>query len=163
MFNQLRMNLFRDLLTLLLIIVSPWRPLDKGRIYNYLWHELHYTSRKCKLWNKYQRTKSTSDYCEYFQSRNKLCSLTRSLLRNYETNLASNRSSNVKQFWKYVNSRLKTRPSINSLRRDDNSVVDSDQDKCHTGVCLTISSPVYSLRRIAHLFPSTNLTAVIQY
>ena len=88
---------------------------------------LHLKNRKCKLWNKYQRTKSTSDYCEYCHSRNKLRSLTRSLRRNYETNLASNRSSNVKQFWKYVNSHLKTRPSINSLRRDDNSVVHSDQ------------------------------------
>ena len=41
-----------------------------------------------------------------------------------------NRNFNSKQFWKYANSSLKTRPSINSLKRDDNSTVDSDQDKC---------------------------------
>ena len=29
-----------------------------------------------------------------------------------------------------MNSRLKTRPSINSLRHDDNSAADSDQEKC---------------------------------
>ena len=44
--------------------------------------------------------------------------------------MASSRNKNSKQFWKYVNSRLKTRPSINSLKHDDNSTVDSDQDKC---------------------------------
>ena len=39
--------------------------------------------------------------------------MTRSLRRDYEYKLASNRNVNVKQFWKYVNSRLKTRLSIN--------------------------------------------------
>ena len=92
---------------------------------------LHLKNRKCKLWNKYQQSRSSSDYHVYCQCRNNLLSLTRSLHRNYETNLASSRTTNVKQFWKYVNSRLKTRPSINSLRREDNSLVDSDQDKCH--------------------------------
>ena len=91
---------------------------------------LHLKNTKCKLWNKYQRSKSPADYQVYCQSRNKLCNLTRSLRRKYEANLASNRTSNIKQFWKYVNSRLKTRPSINSLRRDDNSAADSDQEKC---------------------------------
>ena len=91
---------------------------------------LHLKNRKCKLWNKYQCSKSTADYQLYCQSRNKLRNLTRSLRRNYEAKLASNRNKNSKQFWKYVNSRLKTRPSINSLKHDDNSTVDTDQDKC---------------------------------
>ena len=91
---------------------------------------LHLKNRKCKLWNKYQRSKLTADYQLYCQSRNKLRNLTRSLRRSYEAKLASNRNNNIKQFWKYVNSRLKTRPSISSLKHDDNSTVDSDQDKC---------------------------------
>jgi len=91
---------------------------------------LHLKNTKCILWNKYQCSKSQSDYRLYCQSKNKLHNLIRSLRRNYETNLASNRTSNVKQFWKYVNSRFKTHPSINSLRCDDNSLADSDQDKC---------------------------------
>ena len=40
----------------------------------------------------------------------------------------------VKQFWKYVNSHLKTQPSINSLKCDDDSIVDSDQDKCQVQI-----------------------------
>ena len=55
--------------------------------------------------------------------------MTRSLRRDYEYKLASNRSVNVKQFWKYVNSRLKTHPSISALKRPDNSVTNSDQEK----------------------------------
>jgi len=111
--------------------VFPWRPLDKGKIYFMTRATLHLKNRKCKLWNKYQQSRSSSDYHVYCHCRNNLLSLTRSLHRNYETNLASSRTTNVRQFWKYVNSRLKTRPSINSLRREDNSLVDSDQDKCH--------------------------------
>lgn len=91
---------------------------------------LRLKNMKCKLWNKYQRTKSPSDYQLYCQSRNKLRNLTRLLRRKYETKLASNKTSNIKQFWKYINSRLKTRPSINSVKYDDNSITDSDQEKC---------------------------------
>ena len=92
---------------------------------------LHLKNRKCKLWNKYQRRiKSILDYQLYCESRNKLCNLTRSIRRNYETNLASNRNGHIKQFQKYANSRLKTRISMNSLKCDDNFIVNSDQDKC---------------------------------
>ena len=55
--------------------------------------------------------------------------MTRSLCRDYEYKLASNRNVNVKQFWKHVNSRLKTRPSISALKQPDNSVTHSDQEK----------------------------------
>ena len=66
------------------------------------------------------------------RSRNKLHNfiLTRALRRKYESSLGTNRTTNVKQFWEYLNSRLKkTCPSINSLRCDDNSIVDSGLGK----------------------------------
>ena len=74
-------------------------------------------------------TKSPVVYQQYCNVRNKLRYMTRSLRREYEYKLASNRNVNVKQFWKYVISRLKTRPSISALKRPDNSVTHSDQEK----------------------------------
>ena len=87
-------------------------------------------NKKCKLWHKFISTDSPSDYKSYCQARNELRKLTRSLRESYERRLASNRKIDVKHFWKYVNSRLKIRPTINSLYRDDNSVTYSDQEKC---------------------------------
>lgn len=52
------------------------------------------------------------------------------MCKMYESNLASDRKMNAKCFWKYVNSRLKVRPVINAIRREDNSIADSNQEKC---------------------------------
>ena len=76
-------------------------------------------NKKCKLWHKFRSTNSPSDYKSYCQARNELRKLTRSLRESYEQSLASNRKIDVKHFWKYVNSRLKIHPTINSLYRDD--------------------------------------------
>ena len=87
-------------------------------------------NKKCKLWHKFRSTNSPSDYKSYCQARHQLRKLTRSLRESYERKLASNRKIDVKHFWKYVNSRLKIRPTINSLYRGDNSVTYADQEKC---------------------------------
>ena len=55
--------------------------------------------------------------------------MTRSLRRDCEYKLASNHNVTVKQFWKYINSHLKTHPSISVLKQPDNSVTHSDQEK----------------------------------
>ena len=91
---------------------------------------LRLKNKKCKLWNKYKLNNTQQDYDLYCVARNELRNLTRSLCQSYENKIASNRKTNVKQFWKYVNSRLKTRPTINALRRNDNSITSSDQEKC---------------------------------
>ena len=91
---------------------------------------LRLKNRKCKLWNKYRLTNSPSDFQLYCHSRNELHSLTRSLRKMYESNLASDRKMNAKCFWKYVNSCLKVRPVINAIRCEDNSIADSNQEKC---------------------------------
>ena len=74
-------------------------------------------------------TKSPLVYQQYCNVRNELRYMTRSLRRDYEYKLASNHTVNVKQFWKYVNSHLKTRSSISALKWPDNSVTHSDQEK----------------------------------
>ena len=92
----------------------------------YITHKaLRLKNKKCKLWNRYMATKSPSTYHSYCQARNTLRSLTRNLRYSHEKNLVSNFNSNTKHFWKYVNSRLRSRP----LKKSDNSIVYSDGEK----------------------------------
>ena len=77
----------------------------------------------------YMATKSPIIYKLYCQARNTLCTLTQSLCYAYEKKLADNSKSNMKQFWKYVNSCLKSCPVIDSLRKSDDSITNSDEEK----------------------------------
>ena len=58
--------------------------------------------------------------------------LTRSLRKDFENDLAKNAKEKPKLFWKYVNSRLKTRPQIPSLKKPDGSYAATDQGKADT-------------------------------
>ena len=74
-------------------------------------------------------TNSLSTYSSYCQARNTLCSLTRNLRYSYKKKLASNFNVNTKLFWKYVNSHLKSHPVIDSLKKSDDSIVYTDEEK----------------------------------
>ena len=91
---------------------------------------LHLKNRKRKLWNKYIRSKSSDDYISYCQVRNELRNLTRHLRTNYENKLVSGAKENPRQLWKYINSQLKVRPSLDSLRGPNDTVIHSDYEKC---------------------------------
>ena len=86
-------------------------------------------NRKHKLWNKYIRSKSDTDFQHYCKVRNELRNLTRTLRINYENKLVSNVKINPRQFWKYVNSQLKVHPKIDSLQCLDNTVSHLDSEK----------------------------------
>ena len=86
-------------------------------------------NRKHKLWNKYIRSKSDTDFQHYCKVRNELHNLTRTLRINYENKLVSNVKINPRQFWKYVNSQLKVHPKIDSLQCPDNTVSHLDSEK----------------------------------
>ena len=87
---------------------------------------LHLKNRKNKLWTKYCRSKSNYDFNRYCEARNNLRTLTRSLRSDYEKNLSLNVKQNPKTFWKYINSRLKVRPTIDDLQCPDGSTAHTD-------------------------------------
>ena len=60
---------------------------------------------------------------------NDLRTLTRTLRSDYERNLSLNIKQNPKDFWKYINSRLKVRPTIDDLQCLDGSTAHTDKDK----------------------------------
>ena len=84
---------------------------------------LNLRNRKRKLWNKYIHSKSCDDHMSYCQVRNELCRLTRHLWTSYENRLISGAKENPRQLLKYfnINSQLKVRRSIDSLRGSDSA------------------------------------------
>ena len=77
----------------------------------------------------YCTTLDPIDYARFAQQRNKLRSFTRKLRHDYEVFLANGIKDNPKAFWHYINSKLKTRVSVESLHLDNGNVAVTDQDK----------------------------------
>ena len=95
----------------------------------YMSHKaLRLKNKKCKLWNRYIATGSVSIFNSYCKTRNELRNLTRNLHYMHEKKLVSN-CNNSKHFWKYVNSRLRSRPVVDILKKSDDSIVFTDKDK----------------------------------
>lgn len=63
---------------------------------------------------------------------NTLRNLTRSLRKDFEKKLASEIKHNPKAFWKYANSKLRTRSKISDLDCGDGNIASSDKDKAAT-------------------------------
>ena len=89
-------------------------------------------SQKNRLWKKYTATKSTFDNSKYKECKNKLRALTRRLRRDFERSLSANSKYKPKLFWNYAKSRIKSRESISSLKREDGTTATSPADKAET-------------------------------
>jgi len=76
---------------------------------------------KNKLWKRYRTTGCTSDLLKYKAVNNRLRQLTRNLRRINEMNLAMSIESKPKAFRNYVNSRVKTHPTIEKLCKSDDT------------------------------------------
>ena len=85
--------------------------------------------KKLECWSQYCITLDPIDYARFAQERNRLRSFTRKLRYNYETLLANGIKDYPKAFWHYINSKLKTRLSVESLYLDNGNVAVTDQDK----------------------------------
>ena len=86
-------------------------------------------NRKRKLWRKYVRTHDADCYRRFVRARNDLRRLTRRLRQEFERTLLGMLKDKVKPFWRYINSRLKTKPNIGDLQKSDGSLTLSDQEK----------------------------------
>ena len=89
-----------------------------------------------------------------------------------EKKLVSDCNYNSKHFWNYVNSRLRSRPAVDILKKSDGSIVSTDKDKSKlfndffTSVFThedTSSMPSFSLDREAPILNSITVTPSIIY
>ena len=78
------------------------------------------------MWKKHRSTRSPTDLLNFKTVNNQLRSLTRNLKKDYEKQFVQNVKSKPKAFWQYVNSKVKTRPSITELICSDDTVTCSD-------------------------------------
>ena len=74
--------------------------------------------RKLKntLWQRCAASKDPIDTARFRLCRNKLRQMTRQLRRQFEVQLVSDVKSNPKDFWRYINTRMKTKPRVGDLR-----------------------------------------------
>ena len=84
---------------------------------------------KASLWKTYCHSRDSMDYARYCQCRNKLRSLTRQLRKDFEQRLSKELKQNPKAFWRYSNSRLKTKSGIDCLRDEQGYLSKDDHMK----------------------------------
>ena len=84
---------------------------------------------KKKLWRIYSHSQDMLDYCRFTQCRNQLRALTRRLRRDFEENLARKLKSNPKAFWRYSNTRLRTKARLDDLTDESGLTVSDDTGK----------------------------------
>ena len=90
---------------------------------------LQLRKRKKMLWSTYCRTRSILDHARFAQCRNELRGMTRALRREHERKLAADLKQNPKAFWKYANSRLRTRSRVEDLQDQNGGVATTNQTK----------------------------------
>jgi len=71
--------------------------------------------RKHKAWNRYRRTHMKEDYDQYAKARNQARNATRKGIKTLEKKIAKDIKQNPKAFWRYVNSKTKTKKTICDL------------------------------------------------
>ena len=81
------------------------------------------------LWRVYTRSHDLSDYSRYTKCRNQLRGLTRKLRKDLELNLAKNIRTKPKLFWRYTNTRLRTKAKLDDLMDPSGSTVTDDAGK----------------------------------
>ena len=139
-------------------------PMDKKK--------LRKIKRKNKLWGKIRKDMALEEEkLEYNRIRNQVRSLTRKSKKIIEKNIAKNSKSNPKAFWKYTQSKLKTRAGIPDLQlsEPENSLepeyTKNDQEKADTfakffsSVFTTepVTNPLPNFQKREYLYELTDL------
>lgn len=90
---------------------------------------LQLRKKKKTLWSINCRTRDILDHARFTRCRNELRGLTRELRRQHERKLVNDIKQNPKAFWKYANSRLRTRTRVEDLCDPDGEVASTNQAK----------------------------------
>ena len=87
---------------------------------------------KHKAWNIYQKHRSEEARINYNTIRNKTTKIVKQAKQDFEHKLSNEVKSNPKSFWKYVQSKTKSKSTLGILNKPDGSQAETDQDKAET-------------------------------
>ena len=113
----------------------PKTKVSKGKKVKSLWMNpkaLRSIKKKHKLYKRYLQTDEGLDYQSYILKRDKCDKVIKKAKKMYEKKIAKNCKTNVKCFWKYVQSKRKVNNGISPLLRSDGSVATTDFEKANT-------------------------------
>ena len=133
-------------------VVDTSVPLARGRASKNLYIDSRARKlkrEKASLWARYTRTQDPVDNARYCRCRNKLRKLTRNLRSSFERKLSRELKHNPKAFWRYSNSRLKTKVKIDSLV-DEHGVLTKD-DGAKASILNKYFSSVFTVEDISTL------------
>ena len=71
--------------------------------------------KKYNAWKHYTQTGDYIDYVRATQEKNELTKMTRNLCREFEKDIAKKLKTDPNTFWRYSNSKLKSRPKLGDL------------------------------------------------
>ena len=97
-----------------------------------IWLNNHAMRALKKKHNAYKRwiiTKNGNDYIRYRRHCNKVKTTIRNRIKEIERNIAVNIKTNNKHYWRYANSKLKTKSRVPDLKVSDSRFADSEQEK----------------------------------
>lgn len=110
--------------------------------------------RKKKVaFNRWMQTKDGHDYQEYAKARNAAKTETRRAVRDFEKEVAKQAKKNPKAFYRYVNSKLKTRTGVGNLRTKDGDELVNNSEKAEA--FSSFFSDVFT-REDMHSLPTIN-------
>lgn len=110
---------------------------------------LRLKKEKERLWAIYSQTQNILDFTRYTRCRNQLRALTRRLRRDFEEKLVKNLKTNPKVFWRYSNSRLRTKAGLDNLIDASGSIVCDDSGKAQ--LLNTFFSSVFTDEDLSHI------------
>ncbi len=87
--------------------------------------------KKRNAYKTWLLTKHGKDYERYKKINNSTKSSVRKQIRNFEADIANNSKNNCKIFWRYVNSKLKTKIKVPDLKTDQHNTTTSEQEKAN--------------------------------
>ena len=114
---------------------------------------------KLQLWRRYLCSREPLDYVRFTRCRNKLRGLTRKLRRQFERQLVSDLKANPRAFWRYTNTRLKTRSGIGALR--DSSGELESRDSVKAGILNSFFGSVFTREDPASAIPTLSIDGAI--
>ena len=84
---------------------------------------------KHKMWNKFQKQRTSENWSTYVQVRNRATKIVKLAKRNSERRVVMEIKSNPKNFWNMVNRKTKMKPGITDLETKEGNKITDDKQK----------------------------------